>query len=106
MTIQKQIDETIKIKRERLWNNQNTKLNEMKRKEKQTDGQTKSQQQRRYYPQQTTHFSHQNHPWFPNGQRTELSVQHIIADCLKYNQDRIKHKISHNLHHTGTQSLT
>lgn len=28
---------------------------------------------------------------------TKLSAKHIIQDCLKYNKDKIKHKIPHNI---------
>jgi hypothetical protein len=39
----------------------------------------------------------ENSPIFPTCE-TNLTVKHIIiTDCLKYNQERIKHGISHNL---------
>jgi len=28
---------------------------------------------------------------------TDLTVKHIVSDYVKYNQERIKHRISHNL---------
>ncbi|KAE9522901.1 hypothetical protein AGLY_016712, partial [Aphis glycines] len=48
----------------------------------------------------------QNHPQFPDIKRgtpicqicgTAITVKHLITDCLRFNQVRVIHRISHNL---------
>ncbi|KAL4122214.1 hypothetical protein QTP88_014586 [Uroleucon formosanum] len=100
----KLINERTKYKWQKIWNLQNTKLNEIKRDIHRWTNPNPNRKEDTVFNRLRTGHTRITHGFLIAREEPPicqtcgtLTVKHIIADCLMFNQERAVHKISYNL---------